>query len=612
MNVVSLAIAFAAAFCITAAVTPLVAEMARRCELVAHPTKDRWHKRPTALMGGVAIFIGFVIAGVVSLLLQRPSQLEWHNLTGILTSAALMFFIGVADDVFRFRPSTKLVLQIAAAAALVSGGNVLALTGSQTADVVITLFWFLVIANALNLLDNMDGVAVGVGALAALFLAVTFAQQGSLVPATLCIVLAGAASGFLPYNFHRATVFMGDSGSLFMGALLAGLASFSGSVTGSVVSVLFVPALIVIIPIADTTLVALTRTLAGRSVTTGGRDHTAHRLVALGLSERQTALVLYGFAAAGGALSLLLQRAPSGYPLWLGAVFLVLLFTAAAYLSRFHTYPAQQAAEAPRITVIVSNLLYRGRALEVVVDLVLFALGYYGALLLRWDGDPPLTQVAALQQTVAVFIAMHLLAFLAMGVYQGVWQRAGLADCIRVLKGVGAGGILSAALFVFVFREAEFSRSVLLIAEILLVVLAIGLRLSFRLLEFYRQEMYQGAPPVVLYGAGTGGELFIRELQMAPLKSVEPVAFADDDPFKRGRLIQGVRVIGSAQSIRALAQRRPLAAIVITIADLPAERLEALHELSRELRVQLFRFRTSLEVVSSPRPVVRAVDRSGA
>src|SRR5687767_4079448 len=212
-----------------------------------------------------------------------------------------MFLTGLVDDRFHLRPSSKLVMQALAAAIVVTAGVVYPLTPWTSVNSLATVFWFIALTNALNLLDNMDGVAAGVAALAALFLAITFGIQGGggeLV--ALSAALAGAALGFLPYNFHPASIFMGDSGSLFLGALIASVgAAYPSSASVSIVPVLFVPVFIAVIPILDTLLVTVTRTLAGRPISSGGRDHTAHRLVALGLRERQVAMMLYAFAIAG-------------------------------------------------------------------------------------------------------------------------------------------------------------------------------------------------------------------------------------------------------------------------------------------------------------------------
>jgi len=341
-------------------VTPKVRALAQRLNLVATPTADRWHRQPTALMGGVAILAATTVGvgawfAVRELVAAGDSAVLAPLAIGAVgVCAAFMFVVGLVDDGVRLRAQVKFILQMLAGVGLVAAGATLALTPWYLVNVVVTVFWFVALTNAFNLLDNMDGVAAGVGAIAALFLGVTFALQGAWLHAACAWSLAGAALGFLRYNFHPASIFMGDAGSLFIGSLLAGLVVTSpASVSGSLVAVVFVPLAIMAVPILDTALVTVTRTLASRAISQGGRDHSTHRLVALGLTERHVALLLYAFAAVGGGVGLVLMRLDRALGLVLGIVFLTTMSLLAAYLARLQVgYPdtpaACRAAPSPR------------------------------------------------------------------------------------------------------------------------------------------------------------------------------------------------------------------------------------------------------------------------
>src|SRR6266516_3699852 len=289
------------------AVTHAVRALARSLGLIARPTADRWHQRPTALMGGIAIAAGTLVGVVAWFTIaafgwspEFTAAHPWPR--AVAASAAFMFGVGLVDDLVRLRPQLKFLLQLLAGVVLVAAGATFALTPWHLINVLATVFWFVALTNAFNLLDNMDGVAAGVGAIAALFLGVMFAMQGAWFHAAVAWSLAGAALGFLRYNFHPAIIFMGDAGSLFIGSARAGLVVTSpATVSGSLGSVVLVPLTIVAVPVLDTALVTVTRTLSGRGISQGGRDHSTHRLVALGLAEKQVALLLYGFAAVGGA-----------------------------------------------------------------------------------------------------------------------------------------------------------------------------------------------------------------------------------------------------------------------------------------------------------------------
>src|SRR2546428_724735 len=238
---------------------------------------------------------------------------------------------------------------------------------------------------------------------------------------------------------------MGDAGSLFLGAALAGLAATSPTVvSGSLVSILFVPLTLVTIPILDTALVAITRTLAGRSIAEGGRDHTTHRLVALGLGERQVALLLYAFAALGGLVALFLTRLDAGLGILVGSVFLIAMCLLAAYLSRLHVYESNGAGPPTRFTVLLGNLVYKRRLAEILLDVGLVALAYYGAYRLRFDGLLPADYARAFEATLGLVIAIKATVFALCGVYRSIWRHAGIVDLYRI---VGAIVISTAAIF---------------------------------------------------------------------------------------------------------------------------------------------------------------------
>jgi UDP-GlcNAc:undecaprenyl-phosphate/decaprenyl-phosphate GlcNAc-1-phosphate transferase len=600
---------FAVAFIATALATPIVRMLVRRFGIVAPPAADRWHKHPTALMGGVAIFAGCVV-GVGAMWFLLRSELGAlavpRSTLGIVGAAALMFAAGVADDLSHFRPATKLSFQIAAAALLMIFGTVFPLTPWTTVNVLFTVFWFIGVTNALNLLDNMDGVAAGVSGIAALFLGITLFLHNQPALAGLCIALSGAAAGFLPFNFSRASIFMGDSGSLFIGALLAGLAAaFPSGASPSVVSALFVPAIIVIVPIIDTVLVSLTRTLAGLPVTVGGRDHTAHRLVAMGLTERQVALLLYLFAAIGGGVALLLQALDTAVALSTGAVFLGALAVAAAYLSKLHVY--QYRDELPGVaTVVVSNLLHKRRAAEVLLDVVAFAVAYHAAYLLRWDNVLPPDQVANFHDTLPIAIACNTLAFFAAGIYRGDWHRLSLSDVHRLARAIMMGGVLTFAVCAFLFPRAPLSRATFVITSLLIAALTLSMRASFRSLDRVRNRLRPHGRICLIYGAGRCGELAFREMMQNERLDFRPVGFIDDDPKRRGRMVLGHPVIGSLADLPDALEATSAAAVVVAIRDLPPARLEQLLELTAPFAtIEVVALRISFEA-----PLQRWNDRA--
>jgi UDP-GlcNAc:undecaprenyl-phosphate GlcNAc-1-phosphate transferase len=287
--------------------TPLVRAQARRRGLVARPRSDRWHQKPTAMLGGVAIFAS--VAGVdLALVPLSPRALV------VVGTSTLLFLVGQVDDLVCLKPRQKLLCQSFAAAVAVALGLSLPWTGAPVIDHAITVMWLVGITNAINLLDNMDGLAAGIAAIASFFLAFDFLGSGQSADALLLAVFGSALAGFLVYNAKPASIFMGDGGSMFIGFFLAGAVLMNPAEARPPYSVprLAMPVLILLIPIFDTLFVMVLRKCAGRSIVQGGKDHTSHRLVALGLSERHAVWMLYGIAMISGFLGLTVPKLPPG------------------------------------------------------------------------------------------------------------------------------------------------------------------------------------------------------------------------------------------------------------------------------------------------------------
>src|SRR5215210_1169541 len=281
--------------------TVVTRRAARRTGMVAAPRSYRWHQKPTALLGGMAIYAAFM-AGYWIFMPKQPSTFP------LIAAGTLLFCTGLVDDIIQIKPYAKLIIQLIAAAMMVYFGLHLPWVDYQWINDLLTIFWLVGVTNAINLLDNMDGLAGGVSTIACVFLAISFLMEGQRSEAMMAALLGASALGFLVFNFNPASIFMGDSGSMFLGFMLSGIALLSN--TGrfrNLTSVLLTPVLILMIPIFDTCFVTISRKLSGRPISQGGRDHTSHRLVALGISERRAVVMFYAFAVATGLLALMVR-----------------------------------------------------------------------------------------------------------------------------------------------------------------------------------------------------------------------------------------------------------------------------------------------------------------
>ena len=284
--------------------TPLTRILARRVGLVDQPGLRKAHRVPVPLMGGLAMYAALILAFVAF-----GNRTWWYEGIGILGGATLLFFTGLWDDRYGMSVWLKLGAQFVAAACLVAVGVQVRLSGIWWLDLAITLVWVVGITNAVNLMDNMDGLAAGVSAVAAAFFFALAALEGQGLVATLAAALFGAAVGFLFYNFAPAISFMGDAGALVLGFMLAALGIKIKFEHFPLASTWMAPIVVLGVLIFDTALVTVSRVRRGRSPFQGGSDHTSHRLVQLGLSHARAVLTIYVAAAVLGALAISLTRA---------------------------------------------------------------------------------------------------------------------------------------------------------------------------------------------------------------------------------------------------------------------------------------------------------------
>ena len=588
------------AFIVALVATPAIRTIARRAGRISQPTSDRWHETPVALLGGIAIFLG-VVVGIAPVLAgtfpqiggQKPQIANYA--IGIIASSLVMFGAGLADDLWGLRPNTKLILQAVAGAILVSSGCVFLLAPSTVVNVLVTVFWFIALTNAMNLLDNMDGITAGVAAIAAIGFAVLFSDQPAL--AGLALAVAGATIGFLIFNFSRASIFMGDAGSMFLGAMLAGLgAAYSSFQTDNHLDSVLLPILLVLVPVLDTMLVMTTRFLARRPVMQGGKDHTTHRLARIGLADWQVAIALYAVGGIASVLAVTLARTSNPATAWAGILFVLTALIIMAYLAKLPIYPRSTGMPVSRIALLVDDLLHTRRILDVLVDLAVFAVAYWGAFLLKWDGNPPIEQSAALSRTLALVVGLRVAAFFAVGAYRGRWHQVSVPDVHRILEGTALGTI---AIWILVggLVGPVVPVSVFLLDGVLVLMLAFGVRLSFRSFDAVRLHIGPRGAPTLIYGAGSGGELAVRELYANGQLGLFPVGFIDDDPHKRGATILGVPVLGGVNALSQMLATHKVERVVIGTKALGPEITRSLSDSCMAAGIPLLQMRVDLSPV---------------
>lgn len=468
-------------FASAVALVPVARRVAIRVNMVARPRADRWHRTVVPLLGGVAIGLATLFASLVCGLAT--------SLPVVLGASMAMFLMGLVDDILLLRPSTKLVAQIAAAAALVYFGFRLHWLESRLLDSVLTMVWVVGLTNAFNLLDNMDGLCAGIALIVAAMLLAGFwtgaSRDNALAEMTLLAALAGAAAGFLVYNFPPASIFMGDSGSLMFGFSLAALTLGHEGVRASrsdVLSVIAGPAFVLLIPIFDTMLVTTARLLSGRSPAQGGRDHSSHRLVAIGLSERNAVLVLWMLASVGGLIGLLLRNFSPEWSLPVGTIYLIGMCVFAVYLARVRVYDDVPKADAGPFTLLNADFMSRRRTVEVLVDVSMIGACYYLAMLLVYrDPEEYLRHAEAFYRTLPIVLATQLVSLFARGLYRGVWQPFVRADIHKVIEGVLAGTAIAQIFLLAYYGYTVLPWKVVLLQALLVSAGVIASRMIGRM-----------------------------------------------------------------------------------------------------------------------------------
>ena len=536
--------------------------------LVAVPTGERWHERSTPSFGGVGIYCGFA-AGILLAIAVGAVDAS-SELLGVLAGATLLFAAGLADDLWTLSPVAKLGTQFGAAAIVLASGLSVEIVGNDVLAVALALVWLVGITNAFNLLDNMDGLAATLAAIACAYYALdAVTEHPNRVALVLALALGLACAGFLPFNLRpgrAAAVFMGDSGSQVLGFTLAALAlSSSWKVAGTTVTTVLLPLLVLAVPILDTTLVTIVRLLERRPVTRGGRDHSSHRLVYHGLSERRAVALLAAVATAVGATGVAYNILDEPRVTIFGVlVTFVLLVQFASVLSDLEERSRRGEAESG---LPVRALMQPRRLVEVLADFTAILASFSLAYLLLVDGLGTAYQQEIYLAALPILLGARYVAFVAFVVYRRIWRFAGARDLSSLAAATFLSAPIALGLLVATRPLEEFPWQIFVVDALLCFVLVAASRLALRALPELRDRT---GKRVLIVGAGRSGRSLARELQETAGERV--IGFLDDNLLLRRRRIQGVIVIGNLDDATRFVPG--VDEVLVTIPDAPVERLQ--------------------------------------
>lgn len=539
---------------------------------------DANHPRPVPVGGGIAVWM----AAAAALIAMVATGHAVRGLGVVFAGSTVLFLAGVWDDVRLLDPRTKLLVQVGAAALMVVGGVTFPL-GPQLAWVAVpvTILWFVGVCNAFNLVDNMDGMLPGVAAVGAFFVGLFTWATGRPETALLSWAVAGACVGFLPMNLPPARIFLGDSGSMFLGFLLAGLAigeSWAGLT--QLGFTILAPALLLAVPIFNTTFVTVTRKLSGIPVSRGKADHINYRLLAHGLSRGRALLAVYVASAVSGTIGVLVvTSAPLTYGVG-ATLFLLLLMYLGVYLYHGRVTDFERDFRVERTEPgWEESPWYRWviRVAAVAGDVALVFAGTYVAFFLRFDGDVPTDQLSNLAAVLPYLIVFRVGIALFLGVYETQWHHGLARDAVRLALVVAIGSLLFASLL-FILRLPSFPRTVIVLEGILSLFFFALTRLGVRALgevtslEWGSREGRR----TIIAGSSDGVLTVFRSLRGRSGPGYQVIGFADDDPTAHRSLVGGVRVLGPASRITALARLYGAEHVIFTFPYLDEKELSGL------------------------------------
>jgi UDP-GlcNAc:undecaprenyl-phosphate GlcNAc-1-phosphate transferase len=535
--------------------------------VVAAPRSDRWHRRSTPLLGGTGILAALLVAAAVALATGvLPASGE---LAGIVGGAAILYVAGLVDDVFHLPPLAKIAAQVAAALVVIGAGIRVQIVSNDVLAWAIGILWLVGMTNAFNLLDNMDGLAATLAAIACAFFAIdAYTVDPSRLAALVSLALCLGCVGFLPYNLRLnrpAAVFMGDSGSQVLGFVVGALGlSTAWTVAGSTVATLLLPVLILAVPILDTTLVTVVRLLEGRPVSKGARDHTSHRLVYQGLSDKRAVVLLAIVSGALGLTSLAYERLDDT------RVTLAGVLITFAFLVQFGSYLADvnRPAQPQETTSFMRSLLvHRRRLIEVLVDFALITSAFYAAGVIRLENPKLLAGWTrhVFDLSLPALLVSRYVFFWLFGLYRGVWRYAGARDAATIFAAVVASETTT---FLFIWATVPwhgFPRGIyaidIFVCSFLILVSRFWERSIAHALRLFVGR--SGQRRTLIVGAGQSGRSLLRELRESRDERV--IGFVDDDPQLRHRRIQGVPVLGALPEIGWILGRYTPDAVLVTI-----------------------------------------------
>ena len=610
-------IAFLVSVLFSFLLTPLIRLVSVKVGAVDLPGERKIHQKPMPSAGGLAIFVSSILCILIMLSIGFASEyfrfLSSGKWIGALIGAVIIVGLGLVDDIRRLHYVPKAIIQMLAGLLLVAVGfeiKVLSLPFTSRVlelgffSIPFTILWIMGITNALNLIDGLDGLAAGVALIAFGTIFSVAVLNGNAQTALLCALLGGSILGFLKYNFHPASIFLGDSGSLFLGYCLS-IISIEGSYKGAAVLSIMVPILVLGLPIVDTLLAMLRRFFKSLRLVSSidsqylllgmfkaDRDHIHHRLLRLGLSHQRVVLMLYGLGVIlglGAVSTLFLKNRDIG--------FLMLAIGIATYGGiKKLGYNELAIVKGSAFLPVFSLPMVNRRIFHVFFDVMLITLAYAGALIFKYEAASYEFLKNLAFKTFPLILLIKVAVFYFGGVYRRSWRYTNVADGILLFQVILLSSLLSYILSNLIL-PVPISFRIFVVDGFLLTLLAGGSRLSFRVLDYFQREEKKTGERAIIYGAGKGGTFALREFLSNASLHLLPIGFIDDNRDMAGKIINGYPVLGTIENLSALLETHHPSHVIISSLKIPSAKIRALKQFCEKNGVQLKRFTVGLEEI---------------
>jgi FlaA1/EpsC-like NDP-sugar epimerase/UDP-N-acetylmuramyl pentapeptide phosphotransferase/UDP-N-acetylglucosamine-1-phosphate transferase len=534
--------------------------------LVDYPNGRSLHDRPTPRVGGVAILLsavaGFVGGGLIGIVPTPEIGGETAWVLWVAGATLLVAAISLTVDLTELPVWIRLMVHSLAAAAIVFGAGLRiteisvpsigsAPLGATAAPV--TILFLMWMANLYNFMDGLDGFAAGMTAFGYGFIAYAAFRSSEPALGVAALLVVAATLGFLPYNWPKSKMFMGDVGSVPLG-FLAGALILHGTQRGSFD---LWAALLCFAPfVVDASVTLGRRLLRGERVWRAHREHFYQRLVLAGWSHRRTVLAEYAIMVSCGVSAVLYSIA--GDRLRFG-----ILLGWTCLFSGFALAVRRVEAKTQRGTSWAPVLLRHRRLLIVAVHAAAVCFANYAAFWMRFDGTVPADAWLLCLQTLPWLIVVRGFTFVPFRLYEGLWRYASIWDLRNIITGVLTSSLVFWGLTEVFLTADRYPLTILVMDAIMLILLMGGLRLGRRISRELRSLESQRR--ILVYGAGDAGAMIVRDMRNNPFYSYEALGFIDDDPAKTGQRIHGVKVLGTREILPRIMERLQPDAVLVAI-----------------------------------------------